>query len=237
MSEARITKFDDSIFDTLSDVSSSDVEQESIANSSIVEAENNKRLEDVQVDFNVNENSSATSILNQGNSSQIEESLSITTPPRRALKRRHVKNSKVGCEIALSRDGGNDALIYFGASMMVLKWIKKCVPRLRGLWTHDRIFQGVQVVCLRGMNILGFEKGGGTTVGGQSVVVTPPRLFLPPALHSCVMPDFKFVRPKPLPNSISYGCHRHCHDTQSILLILPTHTHQLTSPTHRSQLH
>nr|CUU99697.1 hypothetical transcript [Hymenolepis microstoma] len=48
------------------------------------------------------------------------------------------------------------------------------------------------VVCLRGMNILGFEKGGGTTVGGQSVVVTPRRLFLPPALHSCVMPDFKF---------------------------------------------
>nr|CUU97497.1 hypothetical transcript [Hymenolepis microstoma] len=52
--------------------------------------------------------------------------------------------------------------------------------------------QSTQVVCLRGMNILGFEKGGGTTVGGQSVVVTPRRLFLPPALHSCVMPDFKF---------------------------------------------
>nr|CUU99698.1 hypothetical transcript [Hymenolepis microstoma] len=75
MSEARIIKFDDSIFDILSDVSSSDVEQESIANSSIIAAENNKRLEDVQIDFN-------------GNSSQIEESLSITTPPRRALKRR-----------------------------------------------------------------------------------------------------------------------------------------------------
>ncbi|VDL63625.1 unnamed protein product [Hymenolepis diminuta] len=91
MSGAHILKFDDSIFDTLSDVSSSDEEHESTVHSSIATMEDNTQLEDVQSDFNENVNSVATLVLNQENSSPTEESLSSSTPSRRTLKRRRRK--------------------------------------------------------------------------------------------------------------------------------------------------
>lgn len=85
------SKFDDSIFDTLSDVSSSDEEHESTVHSSIAVMEDNTQLEDIQSDINENVNSVATLVLNQENSFQTEESLSSSTPSRRTLKRRRRK--------------------------------------------------------------------------------------------------------------------------------------------------
>ncbi|VDO11363.1 unnamed protein product [Rodentolepis nana] len=89
MTESRIVKFDDSIFDTLSDVSSSDAEQESIQISSIAAAEDNKQMDGVQVDCHATENSGVSSILNRENFVHNKESSPIAIPSRRALKRSH----------------------------------------------------------------------------------------------------------------------------------------------------
>nr|CUU99608.1 hypothetical transcript [Hymenolepis microstoma] len=67
MLEARVIRFDESVLNTLWDVSSSEEGQESLIKSFIAAAQSDKQREDVQLAINVNENSDATSDPNEEN--------------------------------------------------------------------------------------------------------------------------------------------------------------------------